>query len=119
MDWLHINDLRLRCIVGVHLHERKSEQDLHLDIALAFDFTEAAASDNLEDTLDYTTLTSKLTDWARREKFQLIETLAVRACDLIRAEWPKVRRCRVTVKKPTALPLARHASATAERGDEP
>ncbi len=118
MDWMQIRDLRLRCIVGVHLHERKAEQDLHLDIDLAFDFTAAAASDDLADTLDYTTLTAKLNDWARREKFQLIETLAVRACELIRKEWPRVQRCRVTVKKPMALPLARHAAVTAERGVE-
>jgi FolB domain-containing protein len=115
MDWLHIRDLRLRCIVGVHVHERKAEQDLHLDIDLAFDFSAAAASDHLQDTLDYTVLAAKLNDWARREKFQLIETMAVRACDLILLDWPLVMRCRVSIKKPMALPLARHAAVTAER----
>jgi FolB domain-containing protein len=115
MDWLHIKDLRIRCIVGVHLHERKAEQDLLVDLDLALDFSAAAASDDLGDTLDYTVLTARLNDWARREKFQLIETMSVHACDWILREWPEVQECRVWIKKPTALPLAQYAGVSAER----
>lgn len=115
MNCLHIKDLRMRCIVGVHLHERKAEQDLLVDLELVFDFGAAAASDDLRDTLDYTVLTARLNDWARREKFQLIETMAVRACEWILREWPVVMHCRVLIKKPMALPLARYAGVSAER----
>ena len=57
----------------------------------------------------------RLEAWIRKEQFQLIETLAERACDLICKEWPQVKRCQVTIKKPSALPKARYAAVTAER----
>jgi len=114
-DCIQIRDFRLRCIVGVHRHERKAEQDLLVDIDIDYDFGVAALSDKLEDTLDYTWVTGTLNEWARREKFQLIETMAVRACELLLREWPKVVQCRVAIKKPMALPLARHAAVVAER----
>jgi dihydroneopterin aldolase len=115
MGTLSVHDLRVRCIVGVHTHERKIEQDLLIDLVLEFDFTDAAREDGIGKTIDYTLLTERLEEWIRQEKFKLIETLAERACDLIRKEWPQVKLCRVTIKKPSALPKARFAAVTAER----
>ncbi len=114
MGILDIRDLRIRCIVGVHKHERKVEQDLLVDIGLEFDYSEAAHTDQIGLTIDYTHLASILELWMQREKFQLIETLAARACILITDEWPQISKCRVTIKKPSALPKARYASVTSE-----
>ena len=110
-----MRDLRIRCIVGVHTHERKVEQDLFVDVRLEFDFVRAARADRIAHTIDYTRLADLLDEWTRREKFKLIETLAERACALICGEWPQIRRCRVTIKKPGALSRASHASVTAEK----
>ncbi len=115
MGILAIEDLRVRCIVGVYTHERKVEQDLFVDVHLEFDFTEAARTDQIGHTLDYTRLAALLEEWMQREKFELIETLAERACVLITDAFPMVRHCRVTIKKPAALAAARYASMTAER----
>lgn len=114
MGVLDIHDLRVRCIVGVHTHERKVEQDLLVDVRLEFDFSEAAHSDQIDLTIDYTRLADLLEAWMQREKFQLIETLAARACFLITDEWPQISHCRITIKKPSALPKARYASVTSE-----
>lgn len=114
MGILNIEDLRIRCIVGVYKHERKVEQDLFVDVRLEFDFSEAARTDQIDHTLDYTRLVAILEEWMQREKFQLIETLAERACVLITDAFPEVRHCRVTIKKPAALPAARYASVTCE-----
>lgn len=118
MGVLRIEDLKVRCIVGVYTHERKVEQDLYVDVRLEFDFTEAARTDQIGHTLDYTRLAALLEEWMRREKFQLIETLAERACTLITEAFPQVRHCRVTIKKPGALAAARFASMTAEKSAE-
>lgn len=115
MGIIAIQDLKVRCIVGVNPHERKVEQDLFVDLRIDTDFADAAHSDQLSHTVDYTAMASLLTDWIRREKFLLIETLAERACALLCAEWPQIRRCRVTIKKPAALPQARYAAVTAEK----
>jgi dihydroneopterin aldolase len=115
MGLVQIQDLRVRCIVGVNPHERKLEQDLYVDVRLDVDFAEAARTDRLVHAVDYTAVADRLTRWIRREKFGLIETLAERACALVCAEWPQVRRCRITIKKPAALPQARYAAVTAEK----
>jgi dihydroneopterin aldolase len=115
MGIIAVQDLKVRCIVGVNLRERKVEQDLFLDLRIETDFAEAAGTDLLAHTVDYTAMAEMLTEFIRREKFKLIETLAERACALLCAEWPQIRRCRVTIKKPGALPKARHAAVTAER----
>jgi dihydroneopterin aldolase len=115
MGIMRIEDLKVRCIVGVYTHERKVEQDLYVDVRLELDFEEAARTDQIAHTLDYTSLAAMLEEWMRREKFQLIETLAERACVLITQAFPEVRHCRVTIKKPGALGAARFASVTAEK----
>ncbi len=114
MGVLNIEDLKVRCIVGVYTHERKVEQDLFVDVRLEFDFSEAARTDQIAHTLDYTRLAAMLEEWMQREKFQLIETLAERACALIIEAFPQVRHCRVGIKKPAALAEARHAKVTSE-----
>lgn len=119
MGVLNVDDLRIRCIVGVYTHERKVEQDLFVDVRLEFDFSEAARTDQISHSLDYTRLAAILEEWMQREKFQLIETLAERACVLITDAFPEVRHCRVTIKKPAALAAARYASVTAERSVGP
>ncbi len=115
MGIISIQDLKVRCIVGVNPHERKIEQDLFVDLRIEIDFSAAAVSDHLSHTVDYTEMADLLTGWMRREKFLLIETLAERACTLLCAEWPQIRRCRITIKKPGALPRARYAAVTAEK----
>jgi 7,8-dihydroneopterin aldolase/epimerase/oxygenase len=115
MGIMNLEDLRIRCIVGVYTHERKVEQDLFVDVRLEFDFSEAARTDHISHTLDYTRLAAMLEEWMQREKFELIETLAERACVLITDGFPEVRHCRVTIKKPAALPAAKYASVTSER----
>jgi dihydroneopterin aldolase len=74
-----------------------------------------AASDHLADTVDYTTVAAELTEFVRAERFQIIETLAERACARILERHPVVRRCRLVILKPSALPHAQGAVVTAEK----
>ncbi len=115
MDMLSIRELKVSCIVGVHAHERKREQDLFLDADLWFDFGPASVSDHLRDTIDYTLVAEDLTEFIRAERFQLIETLAHRACERLLSLQPKLRRCRLVIRKPGAVPNALCAMVTVEQ----
>jgi dihydroneopterin aldolase len=118
MDMLSIRDLKISCIVGVHSHERKREQDLFLDVDLWLDFHPAAASDHLQNTIDYTTVADDITEFIRAEKFQLIETLAQRACERLLRMQTRLQRCRLVIRKPAAVPNALCAMVTVERERE-
>jgi dihydroneopterin aldolase len=110
-----IRELRISCIVGVYPDERKREQDLFVDADLEFDFARVAASDHLADTVDYTTVAAELTEFVRAERFQILETLAQRACVRILESHPIVRRCRLVIRKPAAVAHAQGAVVTVEQ----
>ena len=112
---LSIRELKVSCIVGVHAHERKREQELFLDADLWFDFGPVAVSDHLRDTIDYTLVAEVLTTFIRAERFQLIETLAHRACELLLKRLMQLQKCRLVIRKPGAVPNAQCAMITVEQ----
>ena len=116
MGTLSIRELRISCIVGVYPDERKREQDIFVDVDLEMDFARVAASDHLADTIDYTAVAADLTAFAREERFQIIETLAQRACARLLDRHPQVRSSRVVIRKPGAVPHAQGAVVTATQG---
>ncbi|HLU69215.1 MAG TPA: dihydroneopterin aldolase [Fibrobacteria bacterium] len=115
MGTLSIRELRISCIVGVYPDERKREQDLFVDVDMGFDFSRVTASDQLADTVDYTEVAADLADYVRAERFQIIETLAQRACARILTRHPMLKRCRLVIRKPAAVPHARGAVVTVEQ----
>ena len=115
MGTLSIRELRISCIVGVYPDERKREQDLFVDLDMEFDFARVTASDHLADTVDYTEVAADLTAYVRAERFQIIETLAQRACARVLDRNPVVRRCRLVIRKPAAVAHAQGAVVTVEQ----
>ncbi len=106
LDQIRIEDLLLRCIVGINPDERENKQDVVLNITLFADLTKAAASDDIDDTVNYRTIKNQVIELVESSSFYLVEKLAgeiARVClrnDLIEA-------VRVSVEKPGALRFAR------------
>ena len=115
-DVITLSGLRVHGRHGVFDHEREAGQDFIVDVALDVPIAEAAATDDLERTVDYGALADTLADIVSGEPCNLIETLAERlaaACP----EDERVRRATVTVHKPQA-PIAHQfadGSVTVER----
>ncbi|HEQ71649.1 MAG TPA: dihydroneopterin aldolase [Spirochaetia bacterium] len=105
-DLIFIRDLLVRCIVGIRPDEREKPQDVMINIDLYADLTAAAASDDIADAVDYSSLKKRIVAFTEASSFNLVETLASRIADLCLAE-PKVQRAVVNVEKPTALRFAR------------
>ncbi|AJR18084.1 dihydroneopterin aldolase [Pimelobacter simplex] len=86
---------------GVFDHERRDGQIFKIDLTLGVDTAPAAASDDLQDTVDYGSLVDQVAAAVTRDPVDLIETLAQRIADTClldsRVEW-----VRVTVHKPDA-----------------
>lgn len=111
---IRISDLRVVCVIGVHPHERQRPQPLRLDLELTRDFAQAAASDDVRHTTDYSEVAAAITELLQERRFRLLETLAVEGCQLVLARWPEVQRCALHVKKASALPQAAHAAVRLE-----
>ena len=53
LDRIELRGLKVRGTHGVFEHEKRDGQDFLVDLVLWTDFTAAAASDDLADTVDY------------------------------------------------------------------
>ncbi len=114
MDIIFIHDLLLETIIGVHPWERDLPRTLRLDLELGADIYSAAATDRLEDTLDYQVVAQRISDFAAASDFQLVETLAERIADLLLQEFT-VPWLRLTLHKPGAPSGAKEAGVVIER----
>jgi dihydroneopterin aldolase len=86
---------------GVLPEEKANEQLFVVDVAVFVDTRRAAASDDLNDTIDYGKLVDAIHDLVARESHNLIETVAHRVAVRV-LEDPRVERVIVTVHKPQA-----------------
>ena len=105
-DRIALTGLRVRGFHGVLPAERAQGQDFLVDAVLHVDVREAAASDDLQDTVDYGVLAVRLAEVVAGEPVDLLETLAERLAAVCLAD-PRVGTAQVTVHKPGApVPLA-------------
>ncbi|MGH8113747.1 MAG: dihydroneopterin aldolase, partial [Rhodanobacteraceae bacterium] len=74
MDTVFIERLTVETVIGVYDWERKVRQPVVLDVEMAFDNTRPAASDSIEDTLDYKAVSKRLVAFVEASSFQLVET---------------------------------------------
>jgi dihydroneopterin aldolase len=110
-----LQGFRVDCIVGIYQHERQTRQAVIMDIDLDYDFAAAAASDAIGDAVDYDGIARAVTDLAQRRAFQLIETMAEETAALLLAQLPQVRRVRLEIRKPAAVPAAACSFVRVER----
>lgn len=89
---------------GVYPHEREDGQEFTVDLRLRLSLEQAAASDEVADTVHYGDLAEKVAAVVAGEPVNLIETLAERIAS-VALEDERVQNVTVTVHKPHA-PIA-------------
>ena len=105
-DRIRLAGLRVRGHHGVFEHERRDGQDFLIDVELELDTRQAAASDDLADTVDYGTLAQRIAEIVGGEPVNLLETLAERIAEACLSD-SRVRVAAVEVHKPQApIPLS-------------
>jgi dihydroneopterin aldolase len=110
MSNISLVDLEVFYRVGVPDAERARPQRLLLTVALESDFTAAAKSDGIADTIDYYAVTQRLLKFGEGREWKLIEKLAADIAAAILAEF-QPQSVSVEVKK-FIIPEARHVSVS-------
>ena len=105
-DRIVIQDLLLRTVVGINPDEREKRQDVLINITLHADTRPAGLSDDIEDAVNYRTITKRVIEHVEGTRFYLVEKMAEDIAGLCLAE-PRVNAVRVRVEKPGALRFAR------------
>ena len=87
---------------GVFDFEKKDGQKFLVDLEIEIDLHAASNSDLLADTVDYSLFTKIAMEEIEGPSLDLIERLAGKIADRVKAQSPKVLSVAVTVHKPKA-----------------
>ncbi len=118
MDIIFLRDLRIETVIGIWEWERKIRQTVAIDLEMSADIRKAAATDQVEDTLNYKLVAKRLQQFVGESSFQLVETLAEKIAAVVLDEF-EVAWVRVSVNKPGAIRGARDVGVVIERGVRP
>jgi dihydroneopterin aldolase len=116
MDIVYLHDLKIETIIGIFDWEREIKQTVSLDLDMACDVAKAAATDAIDDTLNYKAVAKRLIDFVSHSEYQLVETLAERVADIVLQEFG-IQWIRVRVNKPGAVRYAGDVGVIIERGE--
>jgi FolB domain-containing protein len=114
MDKILIKDLLTRGVIGISDLERSQPQDILFNIIVYTDIHAAGLSDNVEDAVNYRTISKKILAHASSVGRNTVEALAEDTANMI-LEDPKVLGVCVRVEKPGAVRFARSAGVEIER----
>ena len=113
-DQIQIKDLHLRTIIGINKEERRDRQDVLINIVLYADTQAAGASDDIDDAVNYRTITKGVIKLVEESKFYLVEKMAAEIAAIC-LEDPRVEEISVRVEKLGALRFARSVGVEIHR----
>jgi len=117
MDIVFLRELRIETVIGIYDWEREIKQPLVLDLEMGTDVRKGAATDRIEDALDYKAVAKRLIQFVGESRFQLVETMAERCAEIILNEF-NVPWVRLSVNKIGAVTGARDVGVLIERGEK-
>jgi len=115
LDRILIKDLSVPGILGIKPDERVNEQEILINAVLWADTRPAAESDDIDDAVNYRTITKALIAHIRDGKPMLVERLVQELVDICFDIEPRITQIEMTVEKPGALRYARSVGITINR----
>jgi FolB domain-containing protein len=113
MSKITVVDLEVFLRVGVTEEERAKPQRVLLTVGMDFDFSAAAGTDLITETIDYFAVAQRLLKFGEGRSWKLIEKLATDVADLALSEF-NPQSVTVEVKK-FPIPQARYVSVSLTR----
>jgi len=101
-DLIEIKGIKSFGYHGVLESEKITGQDFYVDVVLEVDLTRASATDDVSDTINYAEVTDLVVAEITGDRVSLIEKLASKIADRIKATYPQAATVSVTVHKPQA-----------------
>ncbi len=114
-DSVLIEGLAVETVIGVYDWEREVSQRILVDLDMAWDNRRPAATDDVQDALDYAAVSERITRCLQELKPKLLERAAEAVADMLRTEFG-VERLTLTLRKPGAVPAAASVGVRISRG---
>ncbi|GAB6066689.1 dihydroneopterin aldolase [Methylothermus subterraneus] len=118
MDIIFLRGLEIETTIGIYEWERQIKQTVILDLEMATDIRRAAATDDIQHTIDYKAVAKRLIGFVEKSEFYLVETLAERIAQIVLEEF-SVPWVRLSLNKKGAISGASDVGVIIERGELP
>lgn len=115
MDIIYLHGLVANAQIGVWEWEKQITQQLTIDLDMGTDIRIAAASDRLQDTLNYKEVAKRVISFIEDNHFDLVEALAEKIADILLDEFA-IPWCRIKLNKKGAINGGRDVGVIIERG---
>jgi len=113
-DIVYVRDLQVAALIGIYDWERQIRQIINIDLEMGWDNRKAAATDDIQYTLNYKAAAKMVVELVKQSEYQLVETLAERIAvlllDKMQIPWVKV-----TLGKPKAVSGSREVGVMITR----
>ena len=110
---INIHNLRLRTYIGFNPEEKEKKQDVVINIEINYAFNEAVLEDQVNDALNYKTITKQVIKHVEEGRFLLLEKLVADVLKIC-SDHSSINYSRVTIDKPHALRFADSVSLALE-----
>ncbi|MCH7336761.1 dihydroneopterin aldolase [Acinetobacter sp. NIPH 2699] len=115
MDAIIIEGLKVDTVIGCFNWERQIIQPLMLDLTIHNDLSQAAHSDELDDTLNYAQICELAAQVIQQAQPKLIEHAAQLVLDCLFSTFPSVESIIITIRKPAIIAQAQAVGIRLER----
>ena len=115
MDAIIIEGLKVDTVIGCFNWERQIIQPLMLDLTIHNDLTQAAQSDELEDTLNYAQICELAAQVIQQAKPKLIEHAAQLVLECLFTTFSSIESIVITIRKPAIIAQANAVGIRLER----
>lgn len=102
-DTIFIEGLQTQAIIGIYDWERENRQPLIFDIDMQVSITQAAESDNIDDTVNYKQVSDEIIALVEESRYELLERLCEEICQHIFKHHNAVQTIYLKVSKPMAV----------------
>ena len=116
MDKIIIKDLRAHGIIGLEEWERHQPQAILINIVMFTDIRQAAASDDIETSVNYATVAEQVKIHAENAARLTVEALATDLAEICLSQ-AHVHKVQVRVEKPDVIPYVGSVGVEIERSN--
>ena len=115
LDQIHIRDLLVHAIIGINPVERVMPQDVLVNATLFFDTRTAGESDDMDDSINYSTITKAMYGHVESAQPGLVEKLVADLARICFETDERIEAVEITAEKPGAVTFTRSVGVTIHR----
>lgn len=102
---IRIKNLRLRTFIGIKEEEIANRQDIVINVVIHYPADKARASEDINDALNYRTITKNIIQFVENNRFSLLEKLTQDVLDIANITGSLMLKLRSINFTPCATPI--------------